>query len=130
MATANLIKESYQINDGLDGIVIVNALGDLPGGRALNVSSSTLSALTVIKAGHVIIKLSTGDYAPMPLNQAGTAYASLPASASYVGVLKSTIPVSNPQAAIVTMGQINQSACPYTITDAMKTALKGIQWLY
>jgi hypothetical protein len=66
----------------------------------------------------------------MPLNSGKTAYASLPASHSYLGVLKSTVSVKDPRAAILTMGQVNAAASPYTVTSDMKTALKNIQFLY
>lgn len=129
MPNANLIRESYEINDGLDSIVIVNCLGDIAGGRTLDVAALP-STMTVIKSGHIIIKSSTGVFKPMPINEAGTAYASLPASHSYVGVLKSSIPVADPRAAILTIGQVNQAACPYSVTSDMKSALTHIQWLY
>lgn len=124
MPESNLTKDVTQITGGNDDIVIVNALGDIPGGRTLDVTGFT----GVIKAGHIIIKSNTGVHKPMPVS--GTSYDSLPANHSYVGVLKATIPVSDPRAAIVTMGQINQAACPYEVTSDMKTALKHIEFLY
>ncbi len=129
MPQANLIKEDYLIEDGLESIVIVNALGDIPGGRTLDVTGLPDST-KVIKAGHIIIADSKGTAKPMPVNAGGTAYGSLPASHSYLGVLKATISVKDPRAAIVTMGQINQAACPFPVTSAMKSALPNIQWLY
>ena len=129
MPYANLNHESINIDDGLESIVIVNCLGDIPGGRALDVTG-VASGTKVIKAGHILIKSSAGVVKPMPLNGGGTAYGSLPASHSYFGVLKATISVENPQAAIMTMGQVNQAACPFEVTSDMKTALKDIQWLY
>ncbi len=129
MPQANLIKEDYLIEDGLESIVIVNALGDIPGGRTLDVTGLPDST-KVIKAGHIIIADSKGTAKPMPVNAGGTAYGSLPANHSYLGVLKATISVKDPRAAIVTMGQINQAACPYPVTSAMKSALPNIQWLY
>lgn len=129
MATANLIKESYEVNDGQDSIVIVNCLGDIPGGRALDVSNLP-DTMTVIKAGHLIIVSNTNVYKAMPLNGGGTAYASLPSNHSYVGVLKASISVKDPRAAIMTVGQVNQAACPFTVPDGAKSALTHIQWLY
>lgn len=129
MPQADLIKERIEVEDGLESIVIVNALGDIPGGRTLDVTD-VAAGTTVIKAGHIIIASNKGVMKPMPLNAGGTAYGSLPANHTYVGVLKATVTVKDPRAAIVTMGQVNQAACPFTVTDAMKTALKNIQFLY
>lgn len=129
MAKANLIRDSHEIEDGLESIVVVNCLGDIPGGRTLDVTSMP-STMKVVKAGHVIIKSNTGVYKPMPLNEGGTAYASLPSNHSYVGVLKASVSVSDPRAAILTMGQVNQAACPFTVPDGAKSALTHIQWLY
>ena len=39
---ASLNKEGLQLNDGNGSIVIVNALGDIPGGRTLKMSASDL----------------------------------------------------------------------------------------
>ncbi len=129
MPQANLIREQYEIEDGLESIVIVNCLGDIPGGRTLDVTG-VASGTTVIKSGHILIASNKGVVKPMPLNSGGTAYGSLPANHSYLGVLKATVSVKDPRAAILTMGQVNQKACPYTVTDAMKSALPNIQWLY
>lgn len=129
MPQADLIREKIEVEDGLESIVIVNALGDIPGGRTLDVTD-VAAGTTVIKAGHIIIASNKGVMKPMPLNGGGTAYGSLPANHTYVGVLKATVTVKDPRAAIVTMGQVNQAACPFTVTDAMKTALKNIQFLY
>lgn len=129
MPQANLLREQNEINDGLDSIVIVNCLGDIPGGRTLDVSGLP-DTMKVIKSGHIIIASNKGVAKPMPLNGEGTAYGSLPANHTYLGVLKSSITVKDPRAAILTMGQVNQAACPYAVTSDMKTALKNIQWLY
>lgn len=129
MPQANLIREKIEVEDGLESIVVVNALGDIPGGRTLDVTN-VADGVTVIKAGHLIIKSDEGAYKPMPLNSGGTAYASLPTSHAYVGVLKATISVKDPRAAIVTMGQINQAACPFSVPSGAKSALTHIQWLY
>lgn len=129
MPNANLNRETYQVEDGLDSIVIVNCLGDIPGGRTLDVSG-VASGTTVIKAGHILIASNKGVVKPMPLNAGGTAYGSLPANHSYIGVLKATVTVADPRAAILTIGQVNQKACPFEVTSAMKSALPNIQWLY
>ncbi len=129
MAKTSLNRDTLEVQSGLDSIVIVKALGDIPGGRSLDVSD-VASDVKVIKAGHIIIANSDGNYKPMPVNAAGTAYGTLPSGYSYVGVLKASISVKDPRAAIVTIGQINAAASPYEVTSAMKTALSHIQFLY
>lgn len=113
---------------GNDDIVVVKALTDIPGGRTLDVSGLP-SDTKVVQAGHIIIKDSE-NFKPLPLNQAGTAYASLPNGCSYVGVLKASVTTKDPRAAIVTSGQINAAASPYPVTSAIKNGLPHIQFLY
>ena len=122
--TASLNKEAVQISNDNDSIVIVNALGDIPGGRTLDMTGFDNG----IKGGHIIIQLSTGVYAPMPVS--GTSYDSLPADASYVGVNRYSVPASDPRASIVTVGQVNAAAMPYAITSDIKTYLPRIEFLY
>lgn len=128
MATTNLNRDTHEIHSGNDGFVIVKALADIPGGRSLNVED-VASDVSAIKAGHIIIAKDE-DYKPMPVASSGTAYGTLPTGYSYVGVLKTTIPVKDARAAILTIGQVNAAASPYPVTSAMKTALSHIQFLY
>lgn len=130
MPEANLNKESNVVNTGKDGIVIINALTDIPGGRTLDVSGLPAS-MKVIKAGHIIVKTtSTGVHKPLALNDGGTAYASKSEGDEYVGVLKASIPVSDPRAAIMTSGQVNAAASPYAVTSGIKEGLPLIQFMY
>lgn len=127
MATVSLNRDIHEVHSGLDGIVIVKALADLPGGRALDVSG-VASDVKVLRAGHIIIVDGDGNYKPMPVS--GKAYSTLPSGHSYAGVLKASVPVKDARAAIVTMGQVNAAASPYPVTSAIKSALSGIQFLY
>lgn len=131
MATSNLGRKTKEINTSLDGIIIVNALADLPGGRTLDVSG-VASDITVIAAGHIIVKDSAGVHKPLGISNG--AYAALGTGESYVGVLKASIPVDDPRAAIVTMGQVNAAAAKTAvgapITDAIKSGLPRIEFLY
>lgn len=130
MPIANLNREKIEVNDGLDSIVIINALADIPGGRTLDVSGLP-SGTTVVKAGHILIqKNEDQSVLPMPLNSAGTAYASLPSGHSFLGVLKATVLVSDPRAAILTAGQVNAAASPAPVTSAIKSGLPRIEFLY
>lgn len=129
MPQANLIRQQVEVDDGLESIVIVNSLGDIPGGRTLDVSDLG-SDVTVVKSGHILVADANGKVKPLGLNQAGTAYGSLPANHSYLGVLKATVSVKDPRAAILTIGQVNAAASPYPVTSAIKSGLPNIQFLY
>lgn len=125
MATANL-NEKTQVIDGKDNVVIVNHFDGIRGGRTLNVEGF---APDFIRAGHLIVKLSSGDYAPMPVN--GDAYAALPGGAAYAGYLVASIPTKQPFAAIMVRGTINPKASPYPLTaimGAVKEALPLIDY--
>lgn len=127
MAVADLRNETTEIITGNDNIVIVNHFDGIRGGRTLDVTGYPHS---VIKAGHVIIK-DSNEYKPMPLNEAGDAYAALPESASYAGYLVASIPTKRPFAAIMVRGTINPKATPFsmdTILEAVKTALPLIDY--
>lgn len=129
MAESTLNKTSEFVDTSKDCIVIINALTDIPGGRTLDVSGLP-ATMKVIKAGHPIIKTSAGVFKPLPLNEAGTAFGSKEETDEWVGVLKASISVKDPRAAIVTSGQINAAACPYNITSTIKSGLSRIEFLY
>lgn len=123
MATANINNAKTQVIDGNDNVVIVNHFDGIRGGRTLNVEGY---GLDVIKAGHVIVKLSSGDYAPMPLTSAKTAYATLPSGATYAGYLVASIPTKQPFAAIMTRGTINPKAAPFALTSIMEAVKEAL----
>ena len=129
MATSNLGRKTKEINDSLDSIVIVNALGDIPGGRTLDVSGVS-SDTTVIAAGHVIIKTSAGVHKPLGVTNGS--YVTLGIDESYVGILKASVLVSDPRAAIMTMGQVNAAAAKKAVgalpTAAIKCGFSQIQF--
>ena len=119
---ASLNDETMVVDTGNDGIVIVNYVDGIRGGRTLDTTGITND---VLKAGHIIIKDDTTDtYKPMPVS--GTSYDEMPASHSYVGVLQASILKRKPFAAILIDGTVNEAASPYAVTSAMKTALKKI----
>lgn len=128
MPQANLNRESISVSDGNDSIVIVKDLGDIPGGRTLDVSGVD-SGTEYIRAGHIIVKDDTTNvYSPLGVNN--SAYVTLPTGKSYAGVLKASVLVKDPRAAILTMGQVNAAASPYPVTTAIKKGLPNIQFLY
>lgn len=130
MPEANMnISESKVVTDK-DNIVIIKALTDIPGGRTLDVSGLP-SGMEVLKAGHIIVKTTaTGVHKPLGLTGSPLAYNSKDEGDEFVGVLKASILVSDPRAAIVTSGQINAAASPYPVTDTIKSGLPRIEFLY
>jgi len=130
MPTANLNRESTLVSTGKDCIVVINAVTGLPGGCTLDVSGLP-SDIKVLEAGHIIVKTTaTGVYKPLGLTGTPLAYDSKDGGDEWVGVLKTSIPVSDPRAAIVTSGQINAAASPYPVTETIKAGLPLIQFLY
>lgn len=127
MPTADLKRTSNEVNDGLDAIVIVNDLGDVPGGRTLDVSGLPAD-VDVVKSGHILIQ-DDKTKAVKLLGVASNAYETLPAGHSYLGVLKASVLKKDPRAAILTIGQVNAAASPYPVTAAIKTGLPRIEFL-
>lgn len=113
---------------GTDSKVIIKDLGDIPGGKTLDLTGFNGDGDN-IKAGHVIVKTSAGEYKPLALNTGKTAYATVGETDTVVGVLKATIRKAEPMAAILTMGQVQEAACPFALTSAIKTALTNIQFI-
>lgn len=128
MAQANLKRTSIEVNDGLDSIVIVKDLGDIPGGRSLDVSG-VASDVEFVRSGHILVQNNTTK-AVSPLGVSEGAYITLPAGHSYLGVLKASVSVKDARAAILTIGQVNAAASPYPVTAAIKAGLPNIQFLY
>lgn len=128
MPTANLTREKIELNDGLDSIVVVQAISQIPGGRTLDVSGLAANVESV-KSGHVLV-IDTKTKAVLPLGITDGAYETLPTGKKYYGVLKASVLKRAPRAAIITAGQINVAASPAPVTDAIKAGLPLIQWLY
>ncbi len=128
MPTANLTREKIELNDGLDSIVVVQAISQIPGGRTLDVSGLTANVESV-KSGHVLV-IDTKTKAVSPLGITDGVYDTLPTGKKYYGVLKASVLKRDPRAAIITAGQINVAASPAPVTDAIKAGLPLIQWLY
>lgn len=127
MATSNLNRQVIEVNDGLDSIVIVNDLGDIPGGRTLDVSRLA-DDVTVVRSGHILIQQNTTkEVAALGVSEGN--YETLPEGYSYLGVLKASVLKSDPRAAILTVGQVNAAACPYPVTQTIKTGLPMVQFL-
>lgn len=104
--TASLNLTSQQVDTSWDEIVIIDEIEGIPGGKTLDVTGF---APDYVRAGHIIIEeTATGVLKPMPIS--GTAYGSLPASHTYKGINKTTVLTSQPFAAIMIRGSVNQVA--------------------
>lgn len=108
------------VGDGNDSIVIINDLGDISGGRTLDLTGFT----GAVRAGHIIIKKANGDYAPLGVESG--AYVDMSTGDEYAGVLKKSVTKGNSRAAIMTKGVVNAKALPYEVTDDIVGALEGI----
>ncbi len=129
MSYVNLNRDGFLVDDGNEGKIIIRDLADIPGGRALDVSA--FSSVEVIKAGHIIKhNTSTGVYAPLGITGSNNdTYASLGENEEYAGVLKASILVSKPFAAIMTIGEVNAEASPYAVSSTIKSGLPQIKFL-
>lgn len=130
-ASANKGKEA--IIFGNDSIVIQKFISGIVGGRTLDLESWKQS---VVPAGTIIIKTSTGVYKPCPivallqgenplLNDNGEqvyGYDALPSGASYVGVLYRSIRKVDATASIMFDGVVNEEVLPYVMSADTKTA--------
>lgn len=125
--TANLNNTGDNFDTANDGIVIVNNLETIPGGKTLDVTGF---APAVIPAGHLVIEeTATGVLKPMPVS--GTAYGSLPANHTYKGVVISSVLTTKPFVGIMVRGSVNKNASKYTISSvlsAVRTALPLIRF--
>jgi len=131
-AIADLGKSIEQVHFGLDSVVIRKYGAGIQGGRTLDVSDWTDNT---VKAGHVIIKSTSDDtlYKPMPLNEAGDGYGTLPDGYEYCGVLVRSVLKEEPLAGIMYAGEVNDTASPYPVDDikaALKTALPTLVFLH
>jgi hypothetical protein len=104
---------------GLDTVVIRKFIDGIKGGKALNVEDF---AEDYIKAGHVVIR-KEDDYKPLPVE--GEKFAALPEGYEYVGFVTATKKATEPFVAIVTIGEVNDEALPYTLSAEQKAAIKA-----
>ena len=111
MPTANLTREKIELNDGLDSIVVVQSLSEIPGGRTL-----------------LVIDEKTKHVSPLPISNG--AYSAVAQGKKVYGVLKCSVLKRDPRASIITAGQINVAASPAPVTAEIKAALPRIDWLY
>lgn len=111
-----------QIVTGKDSIVISRYVAGLTGGRTLDVTG-VAEGVDVIPAGTIIIA-KNGTYKPLAISEG--AYASLGEGEAYVGVLYQSVLKAKPAASIMTIGTVNEAACPAPFPAAFKTAVPTI----
>lgn len=107
---------------GNDPIIIRKHVDGIKGGRVLDVTDFTDE---YVRCGHVIIRTTVDGkdvYKPMPVSNG--AYASLPANHEYVGICEASKATAEPFVAILTIGEVNDKALPYSI-DSIKSAFKA-----
>lgn len=128
---AVLNNERETLSNGRDSVVIRNSIAFIKGGATLNMDGFPHP---VIRAGHVVIFDEVNkEYKPMPLNQDGDAYASLPANHRYAGVVVSSQLTRTPMVSIMYAGEVNDIASPYkvdAIRSDMATALPQLVFMH
>lgn len=119
----DLTLQSASATDGKSSVVITRLLSDLPGGVALDLSLTP--GVTTLRAGHVVL-VKDGKYFAAPFS--GTAYAAF-GDKKPAGILVADILASVPLGSVMTAGQVRSAACPFAITDAIKSALPRIDFI-
>lgn len=126
-------KDETQLEAGMDSVVIRHYGSGITGGRSLDMTDFTGSA---IKAGHMTIKVLDEDgknytFKPMPVAADGIHYAALPANHQYAGVVVASKPADYAMVGIMDVGRVNDVAMPYQFADdnqraAVKAALPNL----
>lgn len=129
---SNLAFKETQVGGGVDDVIIIEEGCTLPGGRTLDVTG--VSGTDVVKAGTVLVQNTTDKTVkPLPQTVAGT-WDSLPDGYAYIGLLKDTVSLEDPRAAILVNGVVNGAAIETNtgapITADIKAGLPHVQFLY
>lgn len=128
---ATLNNEAQVVHDGMDSIVIRQFIAGVKNGKTLDVTGFEPE---VIKAGHIVIYDKMNDaYKPMPINETGDGYASLPSNHEYVGVVVCSVSKKHPIAGIMYAGEVNDVASPYRVENIktdIKTALPQLVFMH
>lgn len=126
----NMVDDKKSIIFGNDNIVIRDSFETIRGGRSLDVTGYPLDT---VYGGHVVImEDSTNEYKPFPLISDGSAYDSLPAGHTIVGIVRATVSAKKPFVGIVIRGSVNPAASVVpmgNILDDVKAALPLITFM-
>lgn len=140
MAESNLGVYREDITTANDGIAIVQAVTDLPGGRTLEVAAyrESLEAYAAahaeavlaaaVYAGTPIGRTDAGEYLPFAVGADGAF--TTPAGATPVGVARSTVRLSDPRVGIVTSGTVNWAAVPFKVGKEAREALPRLEFIH
>ena len=128
MATYDVgVNETYV--HGKDSVIVRNFLDGIKGGVVLDTTDFTDE---FVQCGHIIIKGTDDDsYKPLPVSDG--AYSALEDGYEYAGVCGTTVPVDEPFTSVVTAGEINENAVPYSVDDIKSdliAALPNIRWAH
>ncbi len=104
--------------------IVIRVFGkSIINGRKLDVTGYTGE---YIRKGQLILRDTSDTHSiPMPLNEAGTAYAAKPEGYEYEGVSKSTVSVKEPWVGVMYEGEVNDVASPFPLSAELLTALKS-----
>ena len=140
MGESDLGAYRRELTAAQDGITVVRALGDLPGGRTLEVEAyrEALEAyarahpgeapMRAVYAGTPVGRTAAGAYMALPMGADGAF--TLPAQVEPVGVVRASVPLDDPRAGIVTMGQVNWAAIPFRVPKALREAMPRLGFLH
>ena len=121
------VSETMTFDTGKESVIIRNYVNGIMGGVILDMTDFSDE---FIKCGHIIIRSTeNGEYKPMPVKDG--AYEALPVNHEYVGICMTTAPADTPHVGVMTAGEANDKAVPYsvdTIKAALKTAVPTLQW--
>jgi hypothetical protein len=130
-----LAYRQTQVGGELDDVIVVQSIALLPGGMSLDITDWTKTDDSqTIPGGWILIQNTTDKTVkPLPQSTTGT-WDSLPSGYQYLGILRNTMSLIDPRAAILVNGVVNgealQTATGAPITTDIKTALPHIQFLY
>ena len=137
MSTTNkgLAYHETQVGGELDDVLVIQTVALLPGGMSLDLTDYTVTDdMQTIPGGWILVQNTTNKTVkPLPQSTAGT-WDALPDGYAYLGILRNTVSLIDPRAAILVNGVVNgaalENATGAPLTDAIKTALGHIQFLY
>ena len=119
----DLIKERVEI-DNSSHTCITSCLAMLEGGAELDLQNTSLpEGTTVLRAGHPVIRLDSGKFAPCSIsagqyNTSSFSSVSNGATLECIGVIAADVPVSAGYAPIMLAGVVDYDKSPIPLTGA------------